>query len=152
MNGFPPLGDVPTQPGWRGAVVMSFDAEGRVFMQLRDDHPGLVGAGLWSLFGGGVEEGEDLHSAALREFHEETGIALPADSLYPYASLPSTARKDAALYIFRTSHIVAPHQVVLSEGAGFGFLNRQQIRDFPVLPQFRALLLQRVWSESDGDT
>lgn len=50
-----------------GAIVV--DANGRVLALERSDIPGA-----WQLPQGGLEEGEDLLAAALRELQEETGI------------------------------------------------------------------------------
>jgi len=42
---------------------------------------GWLGAGHWSLPGGGLHRGEDPIIGALREVHEETGIKLQSESL-----------------------------------------------------------------------
>jgi predicted NUDIX family NTP pyrophosphohydrolase len=45
-------------------------------------HPGgpfWKGKNYWALLKGGIEEGEDILEAAVREFREESGITLPED-------------------------------------------------------------------------
>lgn len=49
---------------------------GRYVMQLRDDKPGIAAPGLWGLFGGEVERGEEPSAAVLREVEEELSIRL----------------------------------------------------------------------------
>jgi 8-oxo-dGTP diphosphatase len=55
-----------------GAVVFK---EGRVLLVRRNQAPAY---GLWSIPGGSVELGEDLHAATEREIREETGVAIRA--------------------------------------------------------------------------
>lgn len=57
--------------------VMLVNAQGRVFVGKRIDK-GSVGqqeGDAWQMPQGGIDEGEELHPAALRELHEETGIS-----------------------------------------------------------------------------
>ncbi len=56
--------------------VMLVNAHGRVFVGKRIDN-GSVGkqeGDAWQMPQGGIDEGEDLHPAGLRELYEETGI------------------------------------------------------------------------------
>ena len=58
-------------PGFRPCVgVMLRDGRGRVFVGRRVDRPEAA----WQMPQGGVDEGEDIVTAALRELEEETGI------------------------------------------------------------------------------
>lgn len=53
---------------------------------LRDTDPGLPGTRWWVTPGGGIDPGEDAVAAAVRELHEETGLAVTAaDLLGPVA-------------------------------------------------------------------
>ena len=57
----------------RIAGVVLIDARGRLLLQERDDRA-PVDPELWSLVGGGVEDGESDEGAAVRELAEETGL------------------------------------------------------------------------------
>jgi len=57
--------------------IALFNAEGRVLMgrRFRDDGPEIILPGQeWQMPQGGVDEGEDLREAALRELWEETSV------------------------------------------------------------------------------
>lgn len=56
--------------------VMLVNAEGRVFVGQRIDSKasGTTEGDAWQMPQGGIDEGEDLHPAALRELEEETGV------------------------------------------------------------------------------
>lgn len=64
---------VMTQPQFVLAVLL---VDGRYVMQLRDDKPGIAAPGVWGLFGGSVEVGEEPRVALLREVEEELCIKL----------------------------------------------------------------------------
>ncbi|WP_421702495.1 RNA pyrophosphohydrolase [Aliiroseovarius sp.] len=54
--------------------IMLAHADGRVFVGQRIDAPKLGTAAAWQMPQGGVDEGEDPRTAALRELWEETGV------------------------------------------------------------------------------
>ncbi|MGW7504409.1 NUDIX domain-containing protein [Streptomyces albidoflavus] len=72
--------DVPTGgPVAAGLVVKALDT-GRVLMLQRALIEGDPAAGTWEFPGGGIEDGEDPQTAAVREWAEETGVSLPDDA------------------------------------------------------------------------
>ena len=67
------MSDLPYRPNV-GAVL--FNPRGLVFVARRADLPNAEGApGGWQLPQGGIDEGEDVHAAVLRELAEEIGTA-----------------------------------------------------------------------------
>jgi putative (di)nucleoside polyphosphate hydrolase len=56
---------------------MLVNAHGRVFVGKRIDNGSVAKqeGDAWQMPQGGIDEGEELHSAALRELYEETGIS-----------------------------------------------------------------------------
>ncbi len=55
------------------AIGLIVDNSGRLLLQLRDETPGLEGAGMWGFCGGHLEPGETPSAAFLREMQEELG-------------------------------------------------------------------------------
>ena len=141
-GGFRPVGALPDPVLWRAALVLARDGEGRVLMQLRDDRPGIAAPGLWCLFGGGVERGEGPRDAALREFAEETGIALSAEELTPGFCLASLYHPNGLLHVFLCARLLELAAPRLGEGAGFAFLTPEQIARYDVVANLRAPLLE----------
>lgn len=111
----------------RGALVLLQDPRGRLLLHLRDTGPDVSHGGLWSLFGGGVEPGETLVQAAVRELQEEIGVAFGADALTPFAWVVSDGPRRGRLYVFTADIDVAPSALRLGEGAGFGFFTPDQV-------------------------
>lgn len=66
------------------AGVFLVTPSGMIIGQLRDDKPGIDNPGRVSAFGGTVEVGEDVPSAALRELSEETNLDVSRIKLEPY--------------------------------------------------------------------
>ncbi len=56
------------------ASALLINAVGQVLLQLRDDKPNLPFAGMWTFFGGAVEDGETHAQAVHREVEEELGL------------------------------------------------------------------------------
>lgn len=92
-------------------------ADGAVLLQHRDDDPTIIDSGKWSLFGGGVEPGEDQDAALLRELQEEIGLR-PSE-FEPFLTFPGR-RAYYHVYLVRTD---APLETLqLREGQGFAYV------------------------------
>ena len=64
-----------------GAQVLVVDSADRVLFQRSRD------SGLWELPAGAAEPGDSFRTTAVRELHEETGLAVAEEELVPFASL-----------------------------------------------------------------
>lgn len=134
MAAFPLFGPGDAPGETRGALVAVRDPLGRELMQLRDDREGIAHPACWGFFGGGVEPGETLIEAALRELDEETGLRLPAEALRPFGQVQSRSARRARLFVFRATLDIGPSDIRLGEGAGFAFLGRSQVLALPLVP------------------
>jgi putative (di)nucleoside polyphosphate hydrolase len=63
--------DIETLPYRPNAGIVLVNRDGLVFAGQRLDNPGTA----WQMPQGGVDKGEDVRAAALRELTEETGVA-----------------------------------------------------------------------------
>ncbi|MET0424146.1 MAG: NUDIX domain-containing protein, partial [Actinoplanes sp.] len=63
-----------------GAYGICRDGSGRVLLARNSDASAFPG--LWTLPGGGVEQGEHPDNTVVREFGEETGLAVRVDALH----------------------------------------------------------------------
>ncbi len=64
----------PLRPGNASAALILL--EGRYFLQLRDDIPGIFFPNHWGCFGGGVDPGESSEKTLRRELREELSLDL----------------------------------------------------------------------------
>ncbi|TQN41566.1 ADP-ribose pyrophosphatase YjhB (NUDIX family) [Blastococcus colisei] len=78
------MDDGPPVVACVGAVVL--DADGRLLLIRRGHDPH---AGLWSLPGGRVEEGETLAQAVRREVLEETGLRVAVGDVVGQVRIPA---------------------------------------------------------------
>ncbi|UYQ65882.1 NUDIX hydrolase [Streptomyces peucetius] len=62
--------------GGAGTAVLIVNSHGQYMLHLRDAHKPICDRGTWSLVGGGLEPGESLDEAIVREIREETGLIL----------------------------------------------------------------------------
>jgi 8-oxo-dGTP pyrophosphatase MutT (NUDIX family) len=71
----------PLRPG--NAVAAVIVVEGRYLLQLRDAKPDIFFPAHWGCFGGGVDPGETVEQALVRELEEELGARIgPGDMRY----------------------------------------------------------------------
>lgn len=94
------------------SAVILYDDQDRILLQHRtDDAPTFPG--YWSFFGGGVEPGETLEQAAVREAYEELSYALKAPCHW-LSQRFSNAGRAYAQHIFLEPYDGA--ELILGEG------------------------------------
>lgn len=147
------LDDAYAQPLPREEVAVGLIVadDGRILLQHRDDRPGVSGAGLWGLFGGHLEPGEQPAEAFLREMHEELGWRPRQFEPYLRRVVPGLPRDDDRGYgASVVSHVFAAHLDVpvngltLGEGQAMGLFTPDALPDgtvpslAPVIAAFAA--------------
>jgi len=68
----------------------------------------------WDIPKGGLEPGETLVEAALRELHEETGLTAPQAELVPLGTFAYLRNKDLALFRWRIAPLPDPRNLACS--------------------------------------
>ena len=103
--------------------VAVFNARGEILMQKRADN------GFWSLPGGGVEIGESVREAAVRETIEETGLRVAMKRLvgvysgpdvYPFMSYPGGALVHYVMIVFECD-VVGGELRISDESTDIGY-------------------------------
>ncbi len=83
-------------------------------------HPGM-----WGIFGGVIEEGEDPKKAIIREIYEETGMIIKP-RFYISRDYEHGSSKIFVAEIDGTS------QISLKEGAGFAFIDKKELNNIKI--------------------
>jgi 8-oxo-dGTP pyrophosphatase MutT (NUDIX family) len=100
------------------AVGLIVAEDGRVLLQHRDDKPDILEPGVWALFGGHVDSGEDLPAAFLREMDEELGWRPKHFELYKSFDLHLPGEHFISNLF--AAHLDRPiEELSLNEGQGF---------------------------------
>ena len=125
------------------------DEEGRVLLQLRGDKK------TWAIPGGAMELGETSLQAALREFHEETGIAVEAkrllnvytnfDESYPNGDKVQTVVFLYELQALEDFDISNFHN---EETLRLGFFSKEEIAELENVSDKHLLMLDEYFSDS----
>ena len=130
------------------AAIIPLDPKDRVLLQ-RKDLGYLWGPGQWCLFGGKIEDGENLNGidTLLRETKEEIGIFLEGVKLFgsfPYSnSIPSKKlirRGNMLVYSGRFDGDL--RKIKLGEGAGFSLYEEEEIYSLNMIPHDKDILLE----------
>ncbi len=113
------------------------DAKGRVLLRERDELAATQSE-MWGLPGGGIEAGEGLSDAAVRELAEEDGVRAdvlpePLELLgrYRFYSEPCGDDDDFALYRAQTE--LTDSDIVCGEGRRMVFVDPREARELPLI-------------------
>lgn len=116
------MNDRPLSKQLISVAIAIIYQDGKYLMQLRDNIPHILNPGVWGLFGGHLEPGEDPEEGLRRELIEE--INYPVEELTkfrPYAD------SNVIRYVFSCSLAVTIDQLELNEGWDFGLLTPAEI-------------------------
>jgi 8-oxo-dGTP diphosphatase len=95
------------------ASALIFNGRGEYLLHLRDNIPGILEPGAWSLLGGGREPGDrSLAETIQRELREEAGLEIPV--LQPFAV--DEAASAFSVQIFAGQWDGDPSTLTLTEG------------------------------------
>ena len=114
---------------------------GRYLLQLRDDKPGIDHPGVWGLFGGSVEPGEDFITAIRREVEEELCIRPDNIRFLETIEYADESRGDrVSVAVFEAD--ITPHwgRHRLTEGQAARHFTAEQLAGLPMPPVIRTIL------------
>ena len=94
----------------------------KYLMQLRDDIPNIPYPGVWALFGGHLEPGENPEAGLKRELIEE--INYPVEHLTKFRCY---ADSKSIRYLFSCPLIITIDELELNEGWDLGLLTPEEI-------------------------
>lgn len=137
---FETLGPWENVGSFKAAVVLLKDHYGRILLQFRDDFSHVKSGGRWGYFGGEIEEGETPRQAVIREIVEEIGVPIPSSAFHPFVRILSTSQKGHQHYVFICNRPISPSEIKLAEGAGFAFLQKDQLDQFDLIPVVRQVV------------
>jgi len=121
-------------------VLAIIEVDGRYALQWRDDKPGIAAPGMWSLFGGAVEDDEATHDAILREIHEELRIAGRRCDHVVSFDAPRRDWPPTRYSVFAVDLTAEWPSHTLTEGRAARVFEYEKIADLPVPPLVRAVL------------
>ena len=116
-------------PARRVAALIPVNSLGEVLLMQRDEKPGLTFPGHWNLVGGGVEPGETVEEALVRETREEIGIALPS-----YQHFRRFRWRDYEVNVFYSRLDQPLETLILGEGQALSFFTCEEARKLKLVP------------------
>jgi 8-oxo-dGTP diphosphatase len=128
--------------------VVLEDTQGRIALQLRDDLPGVVNPGMWSIFGGKIEEGENPEQAVIREMKEELSIDLVPAKLYLFGEFTHAS---TVFFVFHYRVKDELDHAELKEGQDWRWCTVKEIRSMEIngskLVDYHVAFLEQYWQQ-----
>jgi len=118
--------------------VLVFVSRGDSLLLIKGAPPKRIWANLYNGIGGHVEKGEDILTAARREFFEETGLALLKPWLCAIVTVDTGEQTGIGIYVFRgeVSSIKFKHS---SEGS-LEWISLRTINNIPLVEDLPILI------------
>lgn len=95
----------------------------RYLMQLRDNDPKIIHPGVWGLFGGHLDPGEEAEAGLKRELKEEINYSVTQLNKFGCYADPRIIR-----HVFSCPLVVNIEELELNEGWDMGLLTFEQIQ------------------------
>jgi 8-oxo-dGTP pyrophosphatase MutT (NUDIX family) len=128
--------ELAAPPKRQVAVGLIVADDGPVLLQLRDDRPGLPGAGQWGFFGGHLEPGERPAEAFLREMDEELGWR-PKHFEHYLTTTVDRGGWHVVSHVFAAHLDVSVDQLTLGEGQAMRLFDPNALpEDIPMLAAY----------------
>ena len=106
--------------------IVLLNDQDKILMQLRDEH--VPSGGKWSLWGGGVEEGETFEQAIVREVKEEINF-----DLKEFTKIDElTDKKGNERVWFKGKIDKDLNDLTLNEGQDFAYFSYEETKGIPV--------------------
>lgn len=113
---------------------------------LRDDIPTIADAGMWSLIGGGIDDGESPEQAAKREALEEIGVRIENLRYLATIDARDTIREETKplrIALFLAEIDVAADAIELREGQAVRYFPLDRIMQENLKPEFKRFIYVR---------
>jgi len=131
-------------------IIILHDQQGRILLQQRSDDAAYM-PGCWAYFGGGVEAGESIEQALIRETQEELGYVLLQPVLLLEQAFDLNGQP-AYMYVYMEKFCGDKDSLQLLEGKGWGWFGSGEVLELGMLPRDLAIAeaafieLNRVFS------
>lgn len=117
------------RPIYAGGFLYNPDTDS-VLLHLRDGNT-LHNPNKWAFFGGLAEDGESPKEAFLREMYEELGVLLTQDVVMDVCNYLNK-EKGTHRYIYYAESRLKKFDMILGEGADFGWIPCDSVFDFDI--------------------
>lgn len=121
-------------PSWAGGFFV--DPNRRQILLHQRDSKARVNPNMWAFFGGLAEGDESPLACFLREVEEELGVRLDAAEAIQLRAYLNTELQTNR-YVFFVRRYLPPEEIILGEGAGFGWLRFEDLPNYPLTDKTR---------------
>lgn len=131
-------------------LIIFYNGDGEILLQERGDRSKF--GENWGFFGGGIEEGEELEEAVIRETEEELSYKLE-DFKYVGSYKSTFEGKTAERYIFTSEIGDKLTDFDQKEGKDMNFFSIEKARDLKMMPGDKTgiELIEKYLDEIQGD-
>jgi 8-oxo-dGTP pyrophosphatase MutT (NUDIX family) len=134
-----------------GHVILLVD--GNYVLQLRDNNPRISVPGMWSLFGGSIEENEDHNSGVIREIKEELNLSVnQVRFLWDFEEVegPLEIKKHFYIYEADITELWGSHELL--EGQDVNCFCYDQLPTLKIPPLIQEVLARHFMERLSGNS